>query len=202
MRKKFLESIEKSPHENLLGGWLILLLGLFILSIAVLDSVPKLRAYDWVEGAGRVAATDIYQRTGRSHAWCGRVTYTYIVDARNYKSQNLSSSLISDMGCDIDKARVISQLATLPIGSVIRIFYDAGAPERVAIRREGLEWHDFFFWFLTSALISVGVYTIVQARRIIRLRREDNTIKKTGPSWGDFSSKVEFVSPVDSKLLS
>lgn len=168
MRQKFLELIEKSPHENLLGGWLILLLGLFILGIAALDSVPKLRAYGWVEGFGRVMATDMYQRTGRSHAWCGRVTYTYTVGARTYKSRNLSSSLISDMGCNSDKAQVVSQLASLPVGAVIRIFYDPAAPERVAIRRESLKWHDFFFWLLSSVLISVGVYTIVQARRIIR----------------------------------
>lgn len=168
MRQKFLEAIEKSPHENLLGGWLILLLGLFILSIAALDSVPKLRVYDWVEGVGRVVATDMYQRTGRSRAWCGRVTYTYIVEGRTYKSRNLSSSLISDMGCNIDKAQVTAQLANMPVGGDIRIFYDAAAPERVAIRREGLKWHDFFFWLLAGALISVGFYTIVQTRRILR----------------------------------
>lgn len=167
-KQQFLESIKKSPNENLLGGWLILLLGLFILSIAALDSVPKLRAYGWVEGAGRVAATDMYQRTGRSRAWCGRVTYTYIVDGRTYKSRNLSSALISDMGCNIDKAQVMSHLAALPVGAVISIFYDSEVPERVAMRREGLKWHDFFFWLLAIVPISVGVYSIVHARRMLR----------------------------------
>lgn len=168
MSEQFLQSIKRSSRKNLAGGWALLLLGIFLSSIAALDSVPKLRAYGWVEGSGRVAATDIYQRTGRSHAWCGRVTYTYIVDGKTYKSRNQSSALISDIGCNIQKTHVMTRLASVHVGAVIRIFYDAETPQRVAIWREGLKWHDFFFWVLAILPISVGTYSILQARCIRR----------------------------------
>lgn len=169
-KEELVEAIKKAPHENLLGGWLMLLLGLFILGIAVLDSVPKLRADRWVEGTALVATANMYQRTGKSHAWCGRVSYTYVVDSRTYRSSNQTSSIISDVGCDLDKAKVTARLAILPAGAVIRIFYDPTAPERVAIVREGLKWHDFFFLLLAIVPLALGTYCILQARRILRLQ--------------------------------
>lgn len=102
-KKVLLEAIEKAPHENLLGGWLVVLLGLIILGIAAFDTVPKLRTYHWVSGTAQVTATDIYERTGRSHDWCGRVSYTYVVNGRTYRSRNLTSSIISDEGCHRNK---------------------------------------------------------------------------------------------------
>lgn len=143
-------------------------LGVFILSVAAFDSAPKLRAYHWVDGTALVAATDMYQRTGRSRAWCGRVSYTYIVNGRNYKSSNLSSSFISDVGCNLEKTVVTARLATMPAGSTIKIYYDPTVPERVAMVREGLKWHDFFFLLLGIMLLTLSGYCIVQARRILR----------------------------------
>jgi hypothetical protein len=167
-REKLLEDIGKAPHETLLSSWLILLLGLFILGIAALDSVPKLRAYHWVAGEARVVSTDMYQRTGKSHSWCGRISYTYLVGGRSYKSRELTSSIISDKGCHLDKARVTAWLASRPAGAVIRIFYDPAAPERAAIVRERLKWHDFLFWLMALSVLAFSVYCIVQARRVLR----------------------------------
>jgi hypothetical protein len=167
-RQRLLFAIKKSPHENLLGGWLMSLLGMFILSIAALDTFSKMRAYGWVEGVAQVAAINIYQRTGRKQDWCGRVSYTYIVDGRIFYSRSQSASLISDVGCNINKVVVMTHLAAVPVGSSIRIFYDEHAPDRVSITRESLKWHDFFFWLLAMLPMSIGIYSIVQARRIIK----------------------------------
>jgi hypothetical protein len=167
-KTQLLETIKKSPQENLLGGWLILFLGVFILSVAAFDSVPKLRAYHWVDGTALVVATDMYQRTRQSHAWCGRVSYTYIVNGRSYKGSGLSSSIISDVGCDLEKTVVTARLASMPAGSIIKIYYDPTAPERVAMVREGLKWHDFFFLLLGIMSLTLGGYCIVQTRRILR----------------------------------
>lgn len=167
-REQLLEAIRKSPHESLLSGWLVLLLGVFILGVAAFTSVPKLRAYHWVGGTALVATADIYQRTGKKHDWCGRLRYTYIVDGRTYSSRNVSPSFITDVGCDLDKAKVAAWLTTLPAGSVIRIFYDPASPGSAALVREGLKWHDFFFPLLSIACLAMGSYYIVQARRALR----------------------------------
>jgi hypothetical protein len=167
-REELLEAIRKSPHESLLSGWLVLLLGVFILGVAAFTSVPKLRAYRWVDGTALVAATDIYQRTGKSHDWCGRLSYTYIVDGHTYSSRNVSPSFITDVGCDLDKAKVAAWLTTLPAGAVIRIFYDPASPARAALVREGLKWHDFFFLLLAIACLAMSSYCIVQAKRVLR----------------------------------
>lgn len=162
------QSIAKAPHENLLGGWIMLLFGLFIAGIAALDSVPKLRAYGWVAGSALVTATDIYERTGRGHGWCGRVSYTYTVNGRNYKSRSMSSSLITDVGCKPDKAKVTARLARLPVGSAIRIFYDPKAPERVAMVRERLQWHDCLFWLMALVALAIGGYCIAVTRSVLK----------------------------------
>jgi hypothetical protein len=167
-KEKLLEDIKKSPHENQLGGWLIVLLGFFLLGMAAFDSVPKLRAYRWVSGMAQVTATDMYERTVRSHDWCGRISYTYIVNGNTYKSRNLSTSIISDVGCRRDKAQVTARLAKLPPGASIRIFYDPTAPEKVAIVRESLKWHDGFFALFAGLTLVLGSYCIVQARRVLR----------------------------------
>ncbi|MBV7535006.1 DUF3592 domain-containing protein [Duganella sp. sic0402] len=173
-QEKLLEEIGKAPHETLLSSWLSLLLGLFILGIAALDSVPKLRAYHWVAGEARVVSTDMYQRSGRSHSWCGRIRYAYLVDGRSYKSRELTSSIISDQGCHLDKARVAAWLAARPAGTSIRIFYDPAAPERAAIVREGLKWHDFLFWLMAIFVLAFSAYCIVHARRVLRRPKPAN----------------------------
>ncbi|RZT10121.1 Protein of unknown function [Duganella sp. CF402] len=168
--KELLEAIKKAPRENLLGGWLVVLLGLFILGISAFDTVPKLRTYRWVSGIAQVTATDVYERTGRNHGWCGRVSYTYVVDGRTYKSRNLTSAIISDEGCHRDKAQVTAGLAKFAPGADIRIFYDPAAPARVAIVREELKWHDGFFALLAVLTLALGGSCIVQARRVLRRR--------------------------------
>ena len=168
MKEQLLEQIKKAPHENLLGGWIMVLFGAFLLGVAAFNSIPKLRAYSWVSGTAQVTATDMYERTGRNHDWCGRISYTYIVNGNAYKSRNLTTSIISDVGCRLDTAEVTAGLAKLPPGASIHIFYDPTAPEKVAIVRESLKWHDAFFAIFAGLTLALGSYCIVQARQVRR----------------------------------
>lgn len=164
------ESIHTTPHETILGGWLmILFLGTFVLASALWDIVPKLRAKEWVAAPARVVSTEIYDRSGaHGHSWCAWITYQYDAAGKHYISKNRTSAMISDSGCNVNKALVEEYLASFPAGSAIGIHYDPGAPGRAAIDIEDVSWFDIAFLITALLIFAYSAYIIRIARSILR----------------------------------
>jgi hypothetical protein len=167
---KLRESIRPSPHETILGGWLLILfLGTFVLASALWDIVPKLRAKEWVAAPARVVSTEIYDRSGaHGHSWCPWITYQYDAASRHYISKNRTSAMISDSGCNINKALVEEYLTSFPAGSALGIHYDPGAPGRAAIDIEDVSWFDITFLIMAFAIFAYSAYIIRIARSVLR----------------------------------
>lgn len=150
------------PSDILLCAWLLLFLAIFIGAIAAFDIAQKLRASSWLVVGAEVLSSDIYQRTGKSHAWCARVRYGYTVAGRAYQGDQRSQATISSAGCRRDRAKVEAKLATLPKGTPISIYYDPAYPSHAAIELEQLSWFDYL-------LSAMALWVFVSAVRWIRV---------------------------------
>jgi len=167
---KVRQEIQKTPHETILGGWLLIIfLGTTFLVAGLVDIVPKVRAKEWVAAPARVISTEIYeQRSTHGSRWCTWITYQYHAAGNRYISKNITSAITSDAGCNVEKRRVEEYLEGFPAGSVIDIHYDPEAPGRAAIYIEDIGFFDVFFVGMAFVITAWSAYLISIARAVLR----------------------------------
>lgn len=138
-------------------GWFLILAAIPAGYFAFARAYDKIASPTWPVAEAEIVRSSMYQRTGKSQAWCIKWSYRYAVDGTTHVSESIGVSRIGDLGCDRNKAVTAARLARLGPGARIRVHYRPGAPGDTAVILAGLDFLDYFATAVSLGMLVLGV---------------------------------------------
>jgi len=108
-----------------------IILGLVIGSLGLKEVVGGLSASSWPSTQGEILSSDIkYYSNSKGHTYGASVTYSYTVDKRFYRSNQISFGSYS--GSYSHAQEVLNRY---PKGALVPVFYDKSSPDNAVLEK-------------------------------------------------------------------
>ena len=85
-------------------GWFLILSAILAGYFSFWRAYDKLTSPAWPVTSAEIVRSSMYQRTGKSQAWCVKLAYRYTVEGKAYRSARIGVSRIGNAGCHRDQA--------------------------------------------------------------------------------------------------
>lgn len=158
------------PQLTKFFGWFFILSALALGYFTFSRTIDKFTSKSWPSTQAEVLSSTMYESTGRSHVWCIRLRYRYVVGGREFSSIRSSTSIVTRAACDRDRGVIAARIERYQRGAMIKIRYEPSNPERAIVYVDELDLFDFLIPIIVIILFVGGVHAIREGR-VMRLDR-------------------------------
>jgi hypothetical protein len=145
------------PQGKKIASWLLILVAIPLGVFTSTMTYEKLASKSWPTTYAEIFASDMYHSSGRSSHWCVKLRYRYVVEAKAFFSNRLSTSRFVGPDCDYDKKVTMARLERYQPGALLKIRYNPTNPGTAIVYTDELDLMDFLFSGLAILMLVGGI---------------------------------------------